>query len=111
MPYPHPPGGSPGELPIDMLRIRQAALIVRALEHPLQRRLLQIIYRKGAVCVTGLYTELDLEQAITSFHLAELREAGLVTVTKEGATCMYSVNDQRLKSIQFLIKALRNTTL
>lgn len=111
MPHPHQPGSSPGELPIDTLRIKQAALVLRALNTPLQRRLLETIYRNGQVCISRLCIELDLEQDVTSVYLAELCEAGLVQVTKEGHSCLYSINHQRLKCIQFLLKGLRHTEL
>jgi DNA-binding transcriptional ArsR family regulator len=96
------------ELVIDTLLNRKAALIFRAINHPLRQQMLRIIHQKGKITVTELYIILRLEQSVTSQHLAILRKAGLVSTERKAKNILYSVNHIQLDHLHSITASLIN---
>ncbi len=88
------------DLKIDLLQLKKAALILRAINHKLRQQILKLIHQKEKITVTEIYVKLRLEQSVASQHLAILRKAGFVTTTRDGKFIYYSVNHQRLADVQ-----------
>ncbi|PSL50283.1 ArsR family transcriptional regulator [Chitinophaga niastensis] len=78
------------------------ATMAKALAHPARIAILQYLYKKNA-CVCGdLVEELGLAQATTSQHLKELKNAGLIQGTIEGASVCYCLHPAVWKQYQEL---------
>jgi DNA-binding transcriptional ArsR family regulator len=86
-------------LHIDIVPLKKAALIYRALNHQLRQQILRLIHQHQRITVTELYIKLRLEQSVASQHLAILRKAGLVVNERNGKFIFYSVNYQRIKHV------------
>jgi DNA-binding transcriptional ArsR family regulator len=97
---------STDELRIDVLPLKKAALILRAINHKLRMQILKLIHTHGKLTVTEIYVKLRLEQSVASQHLAILRRAGMVDTVRDGKFIYYSVNYERLTEIQQLSKDL-----
>lgn len=68
------------------------AAMAKAIAHPARIAILQYLVKKNA-CVCGdLVEELGLAQATTSQHLKELKSAGIIQGTIEGASVCYCIN-------------------
>ena len=87
------------DLKIDLLQLKKAALILRAINHKLRQQILKLIHQKEKITVTEIYVKLRLEQSVASQHLAILRKAGFVTTVRDGKFIYYSVNSQRLQEV------------
>lgn len=96
------------ELVIDTLSTRKAALIFRAINHPLRQQMLRIIHQKKEITVTDLYIILRLEQSVASQHLAILRKAGLVNTERRAKNIFYSVNYPYLDHLHNITMSLIN---
>jgi len=75
------------------------AVVFKALSEPVRLRLLELLPReseKRAFCVCDLAERLGLSQPCLSHHLAILKSAGLVGVSKRGSHAYYFVNKERL---------------
>lgn len=70
-----------------------------ALAERRRRDILVLLARHGALAVGALVLALNLPQPAVSKHLAVLREAGLVTVAKQGQHRVYSLNPAQLKAV------------
>ncbi|MBK7561757.1 MAG: helix-turn-helix transcriptional regulator [Chitinophagaceae bacterium] len=90
-------------LKVDLLKIKKAALILRAVNHKLRQQILQQINDHGKMTVTDLYIKLRLEQSVASQHLAVLRKAGFVKTDREGKFIYYSVNTSRMEELNKFI--------
>jgi len=88
-----------GELKIDVLTLKKAALVLRAINHKLRQQILKLIQQKGEITVTEIYVKLRLEQSVASQHLAILRKAGFVKTTREGKFIYYSLHTDRLQQV------------
>jgi DNA-binding transcriptional ArsR family regulator len=94
------------ELQIDKVQIKKAQLVLRAINHPLRQKLLQLIHVSGRITVTGIYIKLRLEQSVASQHLAILRYGGFVNTTREGKFIYYSINYKRIHEVETLAASL-----
>jgi DNA-binding transcriptional ArsR family regulator len=95
-------------LKIDILNIKKAALILRAINHKLRQQILKLIDEQGKITVTELYVKLRLEQSVASQHLAILRKSGFVKTTRDGKFIYYSVNVSRMEELNQFIDQLLN---
>ena len=83
----------------------QMANMARALAHPARIAILQHLVKKNA-CVCGdLVDELGLAQATTSQHLKELKNAGIIQGTIEGASVCYCINPKTWKEYKELFNS------
>ena len=93
---------------IELLSIKKAALILRAINHKLRQQMLKMIDEHGKMTVTELYVNLRLEQSVASQHLAIFRKAGFVKTTGDGKFIYYSVNTNRLEELnEFIERSVR----
>ena len=72
------PAVASSELKIDVIQLKKAALILRAVNHKLRQQIMKLIHQNGKMTVTEIYVKLRLEQSVASQHLAILRKAGFV---------------------------------
>ena len=96
------------ELKIDVIQLKKAALILRAVNHKLRQQILKLIHQQEKMTVTEIYVKLRLEQSVASQHLAILRKAGFVSTLRDGKFIYYSVNHERLEQVhQFVHELLK----
>ena len=93
-------------LQVDLLNVKKAGLILRAVNHKLRQQILKLIDEHGKMTVTELYVKLRLEQSVASQHLAILRKAGFVKTERDGKFIFYSVNTERLKELNKFVEDL-----
>ncbi|MCZ2458703.1 MAG: metalloregulator ArsR/SmtB family transcription factor [Chitinophagales bacterium] len=93
-------------LNLDLLNVKKAALILRAINHNLRQQILKLIDENGKMTVTEIYVQLRLEQSVASQHLAILRKAGFVNTDRDGKFIYYSVNHNRLDDLNHFIADL-----
>lgn len=91
---------------VNLLNVKKAALVLRAINHKLRQQILKQIDEQGKLTVTELYVKLRLEQSVASQHLAILRKAGFVKTERNGKYIYYSLNSDRLKEINELVNNL-----
>ena len=93
---------------MDLLNVKKASLILRAVNHKLRQQILKLIDEHGKMAVTEIYVKLRLEQSVASQHLAILRKAGYVKTNRDGKFIYYSVNVNRIVEINKFVEDLLN---
>lgn len=93
-------------LKVDLLNVKKAALILRAVNHKLRQQILKLIDEQGKMTVTEIYVKLRLEQSVASQHLAILRKAGFVKTSRDGKFIYYSVNVSRMEELNKFVEDL-----
>lgn len=86
--------------------LQSAALAVRAINHPLRKKIIDLLESNGEMVVTDIYVKLRTEQSVASQHLAILRNAGFVDTKRNGKFIHYSLNKDRFKKSAGLIEKL-----
>lgn len=95
-------------LKVDLMNVKKAALVLRAVNHKLRQQILKLIDEHGKITVTELYVKLRLEQSVASQHLAILRKAGFVNTDRDGKFIYYSVNSARIEELNQFVETLLN---
>jgi ArsR family transcriptional regulator len=81
------------------------ARLFHALSDERRLRILTAL-RGGELCVCDLQDVLGMAQSLLSFHLKALRDAGLVSVRRDGRWAHYSINNAGLAHASAAIVAL-----
>jgi len=84
---------------INYSTLRQAVLVLRAVNHKLRQDIIKLLDKEKKLTVTEIYVKQRLEQSVASQHLAILRKAGVVETEREGKYIFYILNKNRLKEI------------
>lgn len=100
--------GTGSLLKVDLLNVKKAALVLRAINHKLRQQILRLIDEERKITVTDLYVNLRLEQSVASQHLAILRKAGFVKTERSGKYIYYSVNPDRINELNRFVAELLN---
>ena len=93
---------------VDLLNVKKASLVLRAINHKLRQQILKLIDEQDKITVTEIYIKLRLEQSVASQHLAILRKAGFVKTVRDGKFIYYSVNSPRFQELNQFVETLLN---
>lgn len=96
------------EQKLDLLNVKKASLVLRAVNHKLRQQILKQIDEEGRMTVTDLYVKLRLEQSVASQHLAILRKADFVNTDRDGKFIYYSINMTRIQEVNRFVNELLN---
>jgi DNA-binding transcriptional ArsR family regulator len=91
---------------LDYAELRKAVLVLRAVNHKLRQRIVDLLEENEHMTVTDIYIKLRLEQSVASQHLAILRRAGVVITERHGKFINYSLDKDRLEQISRLVEEL-----
>lgn len=94
------------QIHLDYGKLKKAVLTLRAINHPLRKKLISILEDKRKMTVTEIYNLLKIEQSVASQHLAILRRAEIVTTKRQGKFIFYGVNKRRVAEITELVEEL-----
>ncbi|HFA50930.1 MAG TPA: transcriptional regulator [Bacteroidetes bacterium] len=94
------------EIQLDYAELRKAVLVLRAINHKLRQRMIDLLEENERMTVTDIYIKLRLEQSVASQHLAILRRAGVVATDRNGKFIYYSLDKDRLSQISQLVEEL-----
>ncbi len=94
------------EIQLDYAELRKAVLVLRAINHKLRQRMIDLLEEYEKMTVTDIYIKLRLEQSVASQHLAILRRAGVVSTERNGKFIYYGLDKDRLSQISTLVEEL-----
>ena len=94
------------DIQLDYSELRKAVLVLRAVNHKLRQRIVDLLEENDHMTVTDIYIKLRLEQSVASQHLAILRRAGVVATERQGKFINYSLDRDRLAQISRLVEEL-----
>jgi len=81
------------------------ANMAKAIAHPARVAMLQYLVKKNACICSDLVEEVGLAQAIISQHLKELKNAGIIQGSIEGAAVCYCIDPKIWKRYRELFNA------
>jgi len=81
--------------------------LFHALGDPTRLEIFRLVASQPApICVCDIVDRFDVSQPTISHHLKVLREAGLVTVSRQGIWAYYAVDEQGLAMLAHVLDAL-----
>lgn len=81
-------------------------IVFKCLADETRARMTLLIAREGELCVCELTCALDLSQPKISRHLAQLREAGILTDRRQGQWVYYRLNSSLPEWVQVMLKGV-----
>jgi DNA-binding transcriptional ArsR family regulator len=84
----------------DQKHIKNAALRLRALNHPLRRKIMSMLDNK--MTVTEIWIKLRVEQSVVSQQIGILKKAGFLNAERNGKYISYSVNQIEVDRVNIL---------
>lgn len=94
------------EIRLEFSALRKTLLVLRAVNHPLRKQILELLSKTEKMIVTDLHSQMHLEQSIVSQHLAVLRKARVVLTNRSGKFIYYRINPDRLNDIKTLAESI-----
>jgi DNA-binding transcriptional ArsR family regulator len=88
--------------------VKKSALVLRAINHKLRQRIMELVADQPNITVTEIYVQLRLEQSVASQHLAILRKAGVLRTNRNGKFINYSVDNDRIDQLNDIVKTILN---
>lgn len=88
--------------------VKKSALVLRAINHKLRQRIMELVAEQPNITVTEIYVQLRLEQSVASQHLAILRKAGVLVTNRNGKFINYSVDTERIDQLNEIVKTILN---
>lgn len=73
--------------------IKRAVKVLKLVSEESKLRIMLLLAKEGPCRVTEICTILSMNQTTISHHLSLLRNADLVTTTREGTNIFYDIND------------------
>jgi ArsR family transcriptional regulator, arsenate/arsenite/antimonite-responsive transcriptional repressor len=85
----------PPSMPMPLARVDQSVGVLKALADPTRLQMVGVLKRSSQpVCICDFTAAFELSQPTISHHMAKLRKAGLVEVTKAGIWAYYRLTDR-----------------
>ncbi len=91
------------DLNIDLLE--RAANALRAISHPMRLAILHLLREGDKLSVTEIHTQLDIEQAVASYHLNNMKNKGVLSSDRIGNKTFYFVKDAEVSKILEYVEA------
>lgn len=98
---------SPPSLAMALVNVDQSVEILKALADPTRLQMIGILKNSPRpVCICDFTAAFDLSQPTISHHMAKLREAGLVDVSKSGIWAYYRLASRLQPKTRALLDVL-----
>jgi ArsR family transcriptional regulator, arsenate/arsenite/antimonite-responsive transcriptional repressor len=90
------------------IELQKCSELYKALAHPARLAILKYL-AETRTCITGdIADELPLGRTTVNQHLKELKDAGLIKGTTEGAKTCYCLNPEKIKELKEISEAFLN---
>ncbi len=89
--------------------LQRLAFAHKALSDETRIRMLHVMVELGELCVCDIEAGLDITQSKASRHLGVLRQAGLVSVRREGTWIYYGIHGDLNKPTAALLAGIEST--
>lgn len=98
---------SPPSLPMAPARVDESVELLKALADPTRLQMVGMLKRSSEpVCICDFTASFELSQPTISHHVAKLKEAGLVEVSKAGIWAYYRLKSHLDARTRALLDAL-----
>lgn len=91
--------------PIDTKALEQSVHILKAIGHPVRLAILKMLNVQFSLPVQEISEALDLEQSLTSHHLAIMRKNGILSNIRKGQKILYYI---RFPEVVDLVTCVEN---
>ena len=84
----------------DKAVLQEAALALRTINHPIRLSILKLLNQHGAMTLTEVYEQLQIDPSVAAQQLAILRQQNIVIRKTSHGSVVYTVNYKRIDEIK-----------
>lgn len=85
---------------------KKVTAFLKAMAHPIRMNIVLLLLQTPKMTVSEICETLDLEQSLTSHHLANMRNSGVLASKREGKNIQYMLGSPKIKEILETIENL-----
>lgn len=86
-------------------KLERIAFILKTVAHPIRLGIVHLLEQHPRLSVSSICEMLGTEQSLTSHHLSNMKDKGILTVKREGRSMLYSLKE---KDVSLIIECLEN---
>ena len=79
--------------------LEQSSEILKSIAHPVRLGIMSLLFEHKNMTVTAIQKMIDIEQAVTSYHLKIMKDSGIVEVKREGKCSFYKLKEEKYHNI------------
>lgn len=86
-------------------KLERIAFILKTVAHPIRLGIVHLLEQHPRLSVSAICEMLGTEQSLTSHHLSNMKDKGILSVKREGRSMLYSLKE---KDVSLIIECLEN---
>ncbi len=86
-------------------KLERIAFILKTVAHPMRLGIVHLLEQHARLSVSDICEMLSSEQSLTSHHLQNMRNKGILSVKREGRSMLYSLKE---RDVSLIIECLEN---
>jgi ArsR family transcriptional regulator len=86
-------------------RLVKIAFILKTIAHPVRLGIIHLLEQYPRMNVTEICKELNTEQSLTSHHLQNMKNKGILSSKREGRNMLYTLKE---RDVSLIIECLKN---
>ncbi len=86
-------------------KLERIAFILKTIAHPIRLGIVHLLEQHPRLSVGNICEMLGTEQSLTSHHLSNMKDKGILSVKREGRSMFYSLKE---KDVSLIIECLEN---
>lgn len=86
-------------------KLERIAFILKTIAHPIRLGIVHLLEQHPRLSVSNICEMLGTEQSLTSHHLSNMKDKGILSVKREGRSMLYSLKE---KDVSLIIECLEN---
>ncbi len=83
----------------DFRFLEQSTEILKSIAHPVRLGIVMLLFEHKSLTVSMLQKLMDIEQAVTSYHLKIMKDSGIVEVKRDGKCSFYKLKEEKYHNI------------
>lgn len=87
------------QINVESTDIIEKVNVIKVLAHPIRYSIALALHHNGTLNVGAIQETLDLPQSTVSQHISKLREARIVTASREGTKIYYALTNSTAKDL------------
>jgi DNA-binding transcriptional ArsR family regulator len=93
---------------LSVAKLEKMAGRLRAIAHPMRIAVIELLSQGEELCVTEIYSQLEVEQATASHHLNIMKNKGVLKSRRDGKKIFYSLVNNTLADIVHCISKCKD---
>tara|TARA_R110002050_G_scaffold195593_1_gene330447 strand:- start:43203 stop:43493 length:291 start_codon:yes stop_codon:yes gene_type:complete len=84
---------------IDLEKVNAATNLLKGIAHPIRLAIMEVLRNGDKLCVTDIYEQIEVEQAVASQHLKILKDKNILASEKKGKQIFYKIKNDKFNKL------------